>query len=174
MQDEDEVLDVVNQNDQVTGTIRRSDLNQLKNGYVRAAELLIQNDKGELWIPRRTIQKRIAPGGLDFSGAGHVASGDDYQETLYREVKEELNLDIDKSKLKFLKKFTPQPHLPPYFRAVYMYYDNSTPNYNREDFSEYLWIKPRDLLAKLRAGESAKQSLTETIEYIVSQEERES
>ncbi|HET7528864.1 MAG TPA: NUDIX domain-containing protein [Candidatus Saccharimonadales bacterium] len=169
MHDEDELLDLVNDKDEVIGTIVRSQIGQ-KDGYVRAAEMLIQNDKGELWIPRRTMQKRIAPGGLDFSGAGHVSSGEDYKTSLYREIEEELNLKIDESKLKLLKKFAPRPDLPPYFRAVYMYYDNAAPNYNPDDFSEYLWIKPQDLLKKLKAGEPAKQSLTETIEYLVAQE----
>ena len=115
------------------------------------------------------MQKRIAPGGLDFSAAGHVGSGDDYQETLYRETEEELNLKIDESKLEFFHKFTPRPDLPPYFRAVYLYRSDDEPKYNPQDFSEAFWISPTDLLQKLKAGEPAKQSLTETIEYLVGQ-----
>ena len=168
MSEEEELLDLVNDQDKVIGTILRGNNPLQKGGYIRAAELLILNAKGELWIPRRTMQKRIAPGGLDFSAAGHVGSGDDYEETLHRETEEELNLKLDESKLEFLHKFAPDPALPPYFRAVYLYHSNETPQYNPDDFSEAFWIKPDELLRKLKAGEPAKQSLTETIEYLVS------
>lgn len=166
--DEDELLDLVDKNDRVVGTILRKDTaGSNHEGYLRAAELLIINDKGELWIPRRQMHKKLAPGGLDYSAAGHVASGDDYEETLGREVKEELNLELDKSKLEFLHKFTPRSDLPPYFRVVYLYKSNEVPNYNHDDFSDYYWMAPRELLSKLETGEPAKQSLKETVEYLI-------
>lgn len=169
--DEDELLDLVDENDQVVGTILRDDTaGSNHKGYLRAAELLILNDKGQLWIPRRQMHKKLAPGGLDYSAAGHVASGDDYGETLKREVKEELNLKLDESKLEFLHKFTPRTDLPPYFRSVYLYRTNEIPNYNHDDFSEYYWLTPKDLLAKLEAAEPAKQSLKETVEYLIQQQ----
>lgn len=167
-QDDDELLDLVDKNDQVIGTILRGETAGSKHeGYLRAAELLIINDKGQLWIPRRQMHKRIAPGGLDFSAAGHVASGDDYKQTLIKEVKEEINMELDPSKLEFLKKFSPRPDLPPYFRSVYLYHSNEVPNYNPDDFSEYYWLTPQELLAKIKGGDAAKQSLTETAEYLL-------
>lgn len=166
--EEDELLDLVDDNDNVIGTIQRGENPADMGGYIRAAELLIVNNKGELWIPRRTMHKRISPGGLDFSAAGHVASGDDYLETLHRETEEELNLKLDESKLEFLHKFTPRPDLLPYFRTVYLYRSDDTPQYNPDDFSEAFWIMPAELLQKIRAGEPAKRSLTETIQYLVS------
>lgn len=168
MTDEDELLDLVDENDQVVGTILRKDTTDSKHeGYLRAAELLIINHKGQLWIPRRQMHKKLAPGGLDYSAAGHVASGDDYAVTLMREVQEELNLELDESKLEFLHKFAPRPELPPYFRAVYLYHSNEVPNFNHDDFSEYYWLTPQELLDKLEAGEPAKQSLKETIKYLI-------
>jgi len=169
MNEEDEILDLVDAQDNVIGTILRSETaGGLQEGFLRAAELLIVNDKRQLWIPRRQPNKRIAPDGLDYSAAGHVASGEDYKLTLDREVQEELNLDLDPSKLEFLHKFQPKPGFPPYFRAVYLYHSNEVPKFNIDDFSEYFWMEPRELLAKLKAGEPAKQSLTETIEYLIS------
>lgn len=168
MTDEEELLDLVDANDQVIGKILRKDTADSKHeGYLRAAELLIVNDKGQLWIPRRQMHKRLAPGGLDYSAAGHVASGDDYAETLKREVQEELNLELDESKLEFLHKFSPRPDLPPYFRTVYLYRSNEVPNFNHDDFSEYYWMTSQELLDKLESGEPAKQSLKETIKYLI-------
>jgi isopentenyldiphosphate isomerase len=59
MNDADETLDLVDENDNVIGTIARSETSagQL-GGYIRASELLIINDKGQLWIPRRRYRLR--------------------------------------------------------------------------------------------------------------------
>lgn len=167
MHDEDEVLDLVDENDQVIGQINRNETSNGHDGYLRAAELLIMNDRGQLWIPRRQIHKRIKPRGLDFSAAGHVSSGETYEETLQKEVAEEINLELDKDKLAFLHKFTPRPDLPPYFRSVWLYHSNDVPHYNPDDFSGYEWLTPEQLLKRISEGDEAKESLTETAQYIV-------
>lgn len=168
MEDYGEVLDLVNKDDEVIGTVTRQQVDGLKDGYVRAAEMLIINEKGEIWVPRRSLNKKLKPGGLDYSCAGHVASGETYEQTLRREVEEELNLKLDDSKLEFLHKFAPSEGLPPYFRAMYIYRTNDVPRYNRDDFSGYEWLTPAALLNKLKAGEPAKDSLIETVEYLIS------
>jgi len=164
---DDELLDIVDKNDTVIGTVYRSKSSGLQEGYLRASELFIVNDKGRLWVPTRQPHKKIAPNGLDYSAAGHVASGDGYEETLLRETVEELNLKIDKEKLKFLHKFSPKPNLPPYFRAVYLYKSNAEPKYNKDDFSGFQWLTPEELKEKIVAGVPAKESLLETVDYLI-------
>ena len=101
----DELLDLVDKDDNVIGTIWRSTTNELENtkaGFIRAATALIQNDNGELWIPRRTADKRIAPNGLDSSMQEHVGSGESYLEATIRGFKEELNLDVTEYQLEYI------------------------------------------------------------------------
>lgn len=170
MAKEDELLDLVDKNDQVIGTIMRSQsmlVHREGKGYLRAAELFIRDKEGKLWIPRRSMKKSIAPGGLDYSASGHVALGESYEEALRREVKEELNLDIKPELLRLIHKFPPIGDEPKFFRAVYIYESDEAPNFNREDFTEYYWLTPQELLAKLEAGEPAKRSLKETVKYLV-------
>ncbi len=117
----DELLDLVNNNDEVIGTVWRSQYHELvkkKLGYIRAVEMLIQNDKGQLWIPKRTAEKRIAPNCLDYSMGGHVSSGETYLQSALREIEEELNLNLTKNDLLFVKKFSPSDL--PYFRVLYI------------------------------------------------------
>lgn len=167
---DDELLDLVDKNDEVIGTILRSQSGNLhieNRGYLRAAELLIQNNDGKLWIPRRSLKKRIAPGGLDYSASGHVSSGESYESALYREVKEEINLDIKPQYLRLLNKFPPIGDELAYIRSVYIYETDIVPDYNREDFIEYYWLTPEELLTKLEAGEPAKRSLKDTVKYLL-------
>lgn len=47
------------------------------------------NSQGQFWIPRRTFDKKIFPGGLDFSVGGHVKSGESDETAFRREAVEE-------------------------------------------------------------------------------------
>lgn len=166
--DDDELLDLVDSRDRVIGTILRSRKHDLEpQQFLRAAELFIQNRHGQLWVPRRQKHKTIAPGGLDFSASGHVAAGESYLKALEREVKEELNLEINHEQLKLIHKFPPTGAERLFFRSVYLYTTDETPSYNPQDFSSYEWLRPEELLKLLRNGEPAKRSLLETVAYII-------
>jgi hypothetical protein len=60
-----------------------------------------------------------------------------------------------------VKKFPPASTA--YFRAVYIYKTDETPDYNPDDFQSAEWLTPVELLAKLDAGVPAKSSIRETI-----------
>ena len=166
---EDELLDLVNDNDVVIGTILRSEYDRLvrdKLGNIRAVEMVIQNDQGQLWIPKRTAHKRISPNGLDYSMGGHVCAGETYMQSALREIKEELNLDLQPQDLVIVKKF--RPNELPYFRELYVYKSNLAPNYNPHDFVSAEWLTPTELIEKLDAGVPAKISMRETIAALLS------
>jgi isopentenyldiphosphate isomerase len=157
---DDEILDLVNKNDEVIGTINRKNYDQMveeNRGYIRASEMFIINDKGQLWIPTRTATKTIAPNGFDYSAAGHVESGDTYEDTMIRETKEELNLDITAGNLEFVTKNISD--LTRYVHTIYLLRSNENPKYNPDDFTEAEWMTPDELIEKIDAGHPAKMSL---------------
>ncbi|MBC7708153.1 NUDIX domain-containing protein [Polaromonas sp.] len=160
----DEILDLVDENDSVIGTIKRSDYKNLLEqnlGYIRASELFIINDDSKIWIPVRTSTKTIAPNGYDYSAAGHVESGDDYTETIIRKTKEEINLDVTEDKLQLVAKMKSDDVR--YFRSVYMLRSNVTPSLNPDDFISAEWLTPDEVIHNIDTGHPAKSSLRETI-----------
>ena len=164
MDEQTEILDLVDSDDKIIGTIERSETQRLGAehlGYIRATDMFIRNSDGRLWIPKRTADKTIAPNGLDFSCGGHVSSGEDYDSTIVREVEEELNFTPDAKKLCYVTKMP--PGITPYFRAIYVYESDETPDYNRADFVSSQWMYPNELLAKLDEGVPAKSSIKETV-----------
>ncbi len=54
-------------------------------------------------MQRRCATKDSNPNMLDISSAGHLSAGDDSLDGAIREVKEELNLDVNKEELQFIK-----------------------------------------------------------------------
>lgn len=60
MNQDDELLDLVDINDKVIGTVWRSQTKNFQkqnSKFLRATEVLIRNKNGELWIPRRSLKK---------------------------------------------------------------------------------------------------------------------
>lgn len=166
---DDELLDLVDINDNVIGTIWRSESNRLGEtgaGFIRAATALIQNDNGDLWIPRRTADKRIAPNGLDSSMQEHVGSGESYLEATIRGFKEELNLDVSEDQLDYVGMVLPDDELY-YFVVLYIYKTNDVPEYNPKDFVGYEWVKPKELVIRLENGEPSKKSLLSTTKLLL-------
>lgn len=111
MDEENEILDVFDLSEQRIGTIRRGDikqLNEVKGHYIRAVNAFIQNDYGEIWIPKRSPLKTFAPNGLDYSVGGHLLTGEDYIDGLIREFQEEVRLSIKPGDLTPISSSTPK------------------------------------------------------------------
>lgn len=161
----EEYLDLVDQNDQVIGQKKRSEV--YAEGYhnfgFRVVNLFVVNSQGQIWLPRRRQEKAHCPLHLDCSMGGHVSSGETYEQALKRETLEELNLDVDKIDLKFLGYLTPHQHGVSAFMKVYETKMDDAPNYNPNDFFEYLWVSPQELFDRIAMGEKTKSDLPKMI-----------
>ena len=104
----DEYLDLVDENDNVVGKKKRSEVYAENLSNFRVVNAFVVNSKGEIWIPRRAANKRIFPLCLDMSMGGHVESGESYEDTLKRETQEELNIDTDRVQVRLLGHLSPQ------------------------------------------------------------------
>lgn len=155
----DEYLDLVDANDVVIGRKLRSEIYAEKLFNFRAVNAFLKNSKGQLWIPRRSPHKLLFPGCLDMSMGGHVESGESYHQAFVRELQEELNLNVDEIEWKLLSHLTPQKDHTSVFMEVYEIDTDITPDYHPDEFTEYEWISPQDLLAKIEAGELTKSDL---------------
>ena len=90
----DEFLDIVDQSDNVIGQSRRSDVHQ-RGLLHRSIHLLVFNDSGELLMQKRSMKKDESPGKWCSSVAGHLDSGEAYDDCLIREAKEEIGLELN-------------------------------------------------------------------------------
>jgi len=88
----EEIFDVVNERDEVVDRQPRSVVHQqgLKH---RAAHVLVFNSRGEVFLQKRSMKKDRQPGVWDSSTSGHVDSGEDYDASAVRELREEIGLN---------------------------------------------------------------------------------
>ena len=87
----DERFPVVDEEDRVIGEAPRAEVhgNNLRH---RAVHILIFNDRGELFLQKRSEWKDRHPRVWDSSAAGHVDAGEDYDVAAQRELQEELGV----------------------------------------------------------------------------------
>lgn len=166
--EEKEILDVVNADDEVVGQIERSQLMTLADKddrYLRAVEIFIQRPNGDIYLPRRSSEKKLFPGGYDISAAGHIFSGESYSDACIREVKDEAGLDIMMDDLTFIKRVNPTPNLF-YFRMLYLLRTDRQPQLSPEHVSGD-WISPDKLEETVRADVPTKDTLYEDIPYLI-------
>ncbi|HEY0195333.1 MAG TPA: NUDIX domain-containing protein [Kofleriaceae bacterium] len=157
----DELLDLVDADDRVIGTVGRAQFDP-RAGYIRVADCLTVRSDGKLWIPRRTASKKLAPSALDFSVGEHVQAGESYQAAMLRGFEEEQLFKPELARLAHCFTAAPSPGLP-VFQAVYLYRDDRTPVLNPADFSEAHWLDPEEVIARVAAGDPAKPNLVPTI-----------
>jgi isopentenyl-diphosphate delta-isomerase len=160
---EDEFLDLVDDNDVVIGRKLRSEVYAEGLSNFRVVNVFIINSKGELWVPRRTASKKIFPLCLDASMGGHVESGETYENALRREIREELNIDLDAIKYVLLGNLNKRESGVSCFMKVYEIKMDEAPEYNEIDFIEYFWLKPEEVLRLIDGGEKSKSDLPKMI-----------
>lgn len=160
-----ELLDVVDEHDCVIGQEKRLIIYE-KGLNFRAINVFIENDKGQLWIPRRVANKRLFPLALDMSCAGHVASGETYEQALIRETVEELGIDLTVTPYEEVAYMTPYTHNTSAFTRVYRIHQNEEPQYNHGDFCAFYWLTPQELVALLEQGEPAKNDLIKITRHV--------
>ena len=162
-QPSDEILDLVDNSDKVIGQASRSEIYRLGLNNYRVVNAFLVNDKGLLWIPRRSPNKRIFPLCLDMSVGGHVVSEENYDDAFRRELLEELNIHLDTVNWHHLGYLTPHQHGVSAFMQVYEIKSNQVPKYNSEDFVGYIWASPLEVVQLIENGERSKDDLPKLI-----------
>lgn len=87
----DELVDVVDDHDQVVGTVTRAEM-RAKRLQHRAVSIAVVGTDGRLLVHRRAATKDVWPGMWDLAAGGVVAAGEHYDDAARRELAEELGV----------------------------------------------------------------------------------
>jgi isopentenyl-diphosphate Delta-isomerase len=90
----EDIFDIVNERDEVIGHAPRSEVHA-RGLLHRAIHVLVFNARGEVFLQKRSMKKDRQPGVWDSSCSGHVDSGEDYDQTALRELREEIGLGLN-------------------------------------------------------------------------------
>ncbi len=101
-----EIFDVVDLNDEVVGHRFRHEIHALGLMH-RAVNVLLFNQRGEVFLQKRSMFKDVSPGLWDSSTSGHVDGGESYDICAVRETEEELGYRVENGKLRRIFKLEP-------------------------------------------------------------------
>lgn len=87
----DEILDIVDEDDRVTGRSPRGAAYARKLRH-RCAFVLVRDTEGRIFVHRRTPTKLVFPSLYDMFVGGVVGAGESYDEAALREAEEELGV----------------------------------------------------------------------------------
>lgn len=92
-------IQIVDENNNPTGGATKQEA--WRNGLIhRVVRISILNQRSDLLVQKRSLQKELFPGRWDNSAAGHVDVGETYEQAALRELHEELGLkDVKLEKL---------------------------------------------------------------------------
>ncbi len=88
----DELFDLVDERDNVIGTVRRGDAHHDPSLIHRSVQILVTDSAGRILLQLRSARKDLFPGYYCASASGHVRSGETYDATASREIIEELGV----------------------------------------------------------------------------------
>lgn len=105
--------------------------------YHLGSDVWIINSENKILIQKRSEQKRLEPNVWAMTG-GSVILGENSKETIVREAKEELDIDINYNELKFITKFkTGNVWIDTYI--VKHDYDISKMKFQEDEVSDAKW-----------------------------------
>lgn len=147
---EEEYFDIVDDNDRVIGKDTRKNVH-FKNLKHRAVHILLQNQKEEIFLQKRSPLKDINPNCWDSSCSGHVLSEEDYDRAAHRELVEELGLEHLERPLIKLFKLPADTKTGNEFIWVYLGFSNGPFNLNPLEIAEGRFYPPSWINLKLAA-----------------------
>ena len=140
----DELFDVVDGEDQVTGQAPRNEVHA-RNLLHRAIHVLVHDPDGRLFLQRRSMSKDTFPGCWDSSCSGHVDAGEDYAEAARRELGEELGWHSD-APLRPMLKLSASPETGHEFIQIFVLGPLTGPfDLDPEEITEGRWVVPIEL-----------------------------
>lgn len=97
-----ELLDVVDEENKLTGNIIDREIIHETGLWHREVAVIIVNEEGKMLLEKRAPTKKQSPNKWALC-AGHIESGDIPENAIVREMKEEIGVDISINDLEFIK-----------------------------------------------------------------------
>lgn len=148
-----ELVDIFDRDGNILETGRPRGTSPKAGEYLRAVGMWIVNSSGQVFITKRSPEKRYAPNKWE-NPAGHVMSGEDSLAAVLREVKEETGIAVLPQQVTFLGASCAWPYLGRDY-GVKMDFDIAAVKLQPGETCDARWAEPSVFVQMMRGGEFA-------------------
>lgn len=149
-----EFIDIYDNKANKTGIVKEKRYGLEENEYCLGAHAWIFNSEHKFLIQKRAANKRVMPNMWAPSG-GSVRSGEDSIDTLIRELKEELGIDVDKSNIKLIMKHGGPDEWRCWVDVFAVEYDIALEKivFNKNEVADVKWVSVEEINDMITKGE---------------------
>ena len=138
----EEILDLVDLNDNVIGTVSRKAAHTNKAFAHRGTALIIVNSNSQVLMCKRAMTKPTNPGIWTVASSGHVQAGQNPMVAVAEEAHEELGIEVEPIFVQ--KEWEYEQNETMVYYVCYAFYDGDDITLDPEEMSEYRWIRYDD------------------------------
>ena len=153
-----ERIDVYNKEGQPTGKVQDRSAPLTQDEYRMAVGMWVVGPDGRIFLTRRSLEKKYAPGKWE-NPAGHVQAGEDPVHAVIRELFEETGLTVQEKQITLLGRSCTWPYIGRDF-GVRMDVDLNDVHFQKGETCDAKWVTFEEFAEMARAGEFAP-SLTD-------------
>lgn len=146
-----EWLDIVDENDNVTGRATREEIHRRKLMH-RSVHIMLHDSRGSWFVQQRSLLKRTGAGLWDASVAGHVDSGETYRQCALREIAEELGIQVTDSALIPCGQLRPSAANGFEFTDMFLFTSDAELTLAPDEIDDGCWLSADELSAWLAAS----------------------
>lgn len=135
-----EIFDVINENDEVIGQASRWQCHHDKNLIQRAIGVIVVDQNKKIFIQKRSQTKDKYASYWNLSAAGHVESGNSYEQTAVKELEEEVGIKVKIKDLIEIGKFLQRAKTETEMFKVFLVRNNGPFKLNKKEVELGQWI----------------------------------
>ena len=160
-----EVLEIVDKDGRTLSVAPRSEIHGNPELLHKVAHVLVFNDKGELLLQKRSMNKDVAPGRWDTSVGGHVSPEEDPATGAVREMEEELGVVPDR--LDFLYSYIHSNNYESELVFTHSCLRNGPFSFNREEIDAVRFWGLEEIRGSMGKGVLSDNFESEITKYLV-------
>lgn len=154
----EEFFDVLTEEGEFTNRVESRKKCHKEGLWHKAVALFIMNSKNQVLLQKRSANKRMWPNLWDITAGGHVLAGEFGFQSIIREIKEEIGIDVDKKDILFIGASTSinvnkeKDILNKHFNEYYIVNKDvnvSDLKLQSEEVSDAKWFDKEDILKRI-------------------------